>query len=782
MNRAAHPAPAAPRKQSVQARVHGAAAVLVLAIGAALPAGAQNIQYDPQRSEQLRACDDQQQRGRIDQARQCYTRLYQSSGDLLTQAEAAWALGDVKVANSTFQEAARINQRNTRVRVRWGLLFLSTHQIDKAVPLFEEALKLAPGDSQAGLAMAKALAEQFSGEGRKLLDGVLAADDSLVEAQLLSARLYLEESQYEQAEKALDRAEKLVNERKLPPLEVYSLRAMLDVSQRGEARPQWLERALAYNPRFGGIYQDLAQFEVTRRRYREAKILFDKAVQVEPTLWSAHAERGANLLRLGEVDAAREALKIAYSGDPFSATTVNTLRLLDRTEEFTTFTSRFNIPKVAGGELPVELKMRLDRKEAAAIKPYVEQLSRDSITLFSKRYGFEPREPITVELYPRHDDFAVRVAALPGIGLLGVTFGYLLAMDSPSGRATGEFHWGSTLWHEMAHVFTLEVTDHRVPRWLSEGISVFEEWRTGPTPGVAVTPDVIAAFKTDKFLPVSELDSGFIRPKYPNQIQVSYMQAGLLCLFVEQRWGFDKLVVLLKQFARDTTTRAAVETTFKISSSDFDQQFNAFVRERYARILPRIEEWQKFYQTANAAIDASKWNDAMEPARKAIEIYPEYTGPGSAYLLLAQAQDKSGKRAEAITSLLDYRKAGGWDPTALRELSGWLEAAGRIEEDVSVLTSLNYADPLNPAQHARLGEHLLKGGKPQESLREFQVQLALDSADPSLANFGVARALRALGDNAGSRRFLLDALTTAPHYKPAQEMLLKMIQERSRDE
>jgi membrane protease subunit HflC len=57
-----------------------------------------------------------------------------------------------------------------------------------------------------------------------------------------------------------------------------------------------------------------------------------------------------------------------------------------------------------------------------------------------------------------------------------------------------------------------------VPRWLSEGISVFEEWRTGPTPGVVVPPDVITAFSEDKFLPISDLDQGFIRPSYPNQI------------------------------------------------------------------------------------------------------------------------------------------------------------------------------------------------------------------------------------------------------------------------
>ena len=48
-------------------------------------------------------------------------------------------------------------------------------------------------------------------------------------------------------------------------------------------------------------------------------------------------------------------------------------------------------------------------------------------------------------------------------------------MDSPSGRKPGSFHWASTLWHEMSHVFTLTATDHRVPRWFTEGMAVHEE-------------------------------------------------------------------------------------------------------------------------------------------------------------------------------------------------------------------------------------------------------------------------------------------------------------------
>ena len=56
--------------------------------------------------------------------------------------------------------------------------------------------------------------------------------------------------------------------------------------------------------------------------------------------------------------------------------------------------------------------------------------------------------------------------------------------------------------------------------------------------------------------------------------------------------------------------------------------------------------------------------------------------------------------------------------------------------------------------------------------------LSLDAHDKAAANFGLARALYALGDTGQGRRHLLDALETAPHYRPAQDFLLQKIGER----
>src|SRR5580692_5257550 len=101
---------------------------------------------------------------------------------------------------------------------------------------------------------------------------------------------------------------------------------------------------------------------------------------------------------------------------------------------------------------------------------------------------------------------------MPGLGALGVTFTgklgdknyYSIAMDSPSSdqRPPGSFHWASTLWHEMSHVYTLSMTDSKVPRWFTEGIAVHEETAVNPEWGDRLSPDIIQWIKDAKLLPI----------------------------------------------------------------------------------------------------------------------------------------------------------------------------------------------------------------------------------------------------------------------------------------
>ena len=268
---------------------------------------AQSIDYDPRRSGDLRQCDEHRYHGRVAEARQCYSQLLGGS-NLITQAEAVWALGDLRTANELFRRAVRSNERSVQPRVRWGRLFVQTHQYSDAVELFQQALQTFPADVHAKLGLAQVFVDRFEGQAKPLLEEVLKADDSLPEAHLLAARMSLEDGEQAEAERALDRATKLVQKQKLPPLEVYALRAALESVARREARDAWMGRALDVQPSLRrDLSRQLAHFEIMRRRYREATVLLRRAVEVQSDLWSAQAELGANLLVLGDLVEARSA-------------------------------------------------------------------------------------------------------------------------------------------------------------------------------------------------------------------------------------------------------------------------------------------------------------------------------------------------------------------------------------------------------------------------------------------------------------------------------------------
>ena len=134
------------------------------------------------------------------------------------------------------------------------------------------------------------------------------------------------------------------------------------------------------------------------RRYREAIGLLRKAVEVEPDLYSAHTELGVNLLRQNLIDEAQQHLAVAYRGDPFSAPVVNTLRLIDSYGNFVV--SRHEADSKPGSAPNHGSILRLSKKEAPVIEPYVLDLVNRTIATYTKRYGFELKEPVVVELYP----------------------------------------------------------------------------------------------------------------------------------------------------------------------------------------------------------------------------------------------------------------------------------------------------------------------------------------------------------------------------------------------
>ncbi len=748
----------------------------LVAVGAVSAARALTIEYSLDRAAALVACDQQAYRGQRAEAAACYRSLIAQNPDARIKADAARASGDVRAANSFFQAAVKEYPEDPALRTRWGELFAATHQNNEAVRLFEEALELDEDYAPAKIGLAKVAAGRYEEKTREWADQVIAdTPEQALEAHLMIARAALEDGALEAGEDALDEAMELAEDNGRSPLEIYALRAALDLL-RGTTASQWTQRALALNPGYGDAYAIPAHFYVITRRYREAIELLRRAVEIEPDLYAAHAELGQNLLRENKIEEARPHLEIAYRGDPFSAPNVNTLRLIDSFDNFvlTEHPARPAAPGSNEAHNPGSL-LRLHKNESAVLEPYVRKLVDDTIQTYSKRYGFELKQPVIVELYPDHDDFAVRIAGLPGIGLLGVTFGYLVAMDSPTGRADQSFHWGTTLWHEMAHVFTLEATNHLVPRWFSEGVSVYEEWSTGPLPGRHIPLPVLAAIQEDKFLPVAELDRGFIRPTYEAQVIVSYMQAGLICEYIGKRFGQEALERMLIAFRDGQDTAEAIQSALGISPGQFDESFSAYVDMELGTVVAGLESWQQKQAELGEAVEAKDWRLVVAKAAEAIALFPDYVDEGSPYVAKARAHRELGETVLMTNTLLEFRKRGGYEPEALLTLARTLGEANRNDEALEVFEDVVMVAPLRAGVHLEYGDRLMAANRPREALVEYQALLAMNPQDLADAHYRVAKTYVALEDKAKGREHLLYALEIAPHYREAQQLLLEVV-------
>jgi tetratricopeptide (TPR) repeat protein len=217
------------------------------------------------------------------------------------------------------------------------------------------------------------------------------------------------------------------------------------------------KRALALGPRNAELYNRLAELSARNRLYRQAADFAQQAVALDPRTWRGLGILGLNQLRLGAIAEGRTSLEASFKGDPYNVWIKNTLDLLDTFPKYKeTRTEHFQI--------------LLHGKEAALLAPYTAELAEDAYAHLSARYGYRPDGPVRVEVYPDHADFSVRTVGLAGLAGLGACFGPVLAIDSPSAREVGQFNWGSTLWHEIAHTFTLGMTGNRVPRWFTEGL------------------------------------------------------------------------------------------------------------------------------------------------------------------------------------------------------------------------------------------------------------------------------------------------------------------------
>jgi tetratricopeptide (TPR) repeat protein len=688
-----------------------------------------------------------------------------SSEELVAVATACRHLGAedpqlFKDALKAFDEAIAADPDNVDARVRLGELFLEKYNGEDATATLEEARQRNPAHPRALLAVARL--RDFDGAPGvlELVRRSLEVNPHLAEARVFQAEVSLA---HEDFASAATQAEGILadNAASLPALSLLAAARHLqgDRARFEEAR----KKALVLNPRNAEFYNTLAEVSVRNRRYAEAVAFAEQAVALDPRSWRGLGILGLNQLRIGAafIEPGRKSLEASFAGDPYNVWIKNTLDLLDTFPKYEqTSTAHF--------------QLLVHGKESELLSPYLAELAEDAYERLAARYQYRPAAPIRVEVYPSHGDFSVRTVGLAGLGALGACFGPVLAIDSPSAREVGRFNWGSTLWHELAHTVTLGLTDHKVPRWLGEGLSVLEERRARPGWGDDVTVEFLKAFQAGKLLPIGTLNDGFSRPTGPDQVAISYYQASLVVEWIESQRGFASVLDLLKAYRDGRSTTDAFERVLGTTLEDFDRGFFSHLEKRFAGPGAALGEFETALAAGIKLFRQKQPVEARPHFERARTLFPEFGGDDSPSWFLALIHKEQGEPRPAEDELTKLIAINERHYRAHVELAKLREDLGDAAGAAAALDRAVYIWPFESSLHERLAALHARLGDYARVVRARRSLIALDPVDRPEALYQLALALVDAGDAAAARREVLRALELAPRFQRAQELLLRL--------
>jgi tetratricopeptide (TPR) repeat protein len=528
-------------------------------------------------------------------------------------------------------------------------------------------------------------------------------------------------------------------------------------------------------------------------RFAEGAACQRQAIEFDPNYLPARIQLAEDLLRLGQEQEGWTLADGVNTKDPYNVEAYNLVNLHDALSQFQTLS--------ADG-----LLVRMDRHEAAVYGDKVVELLRRARSKLCDKYGLKLADAITIELFPNQQDFAVRTFGLPGgDSFLGVCFGKVITANSP--QAARPSNWRSMLWHEFCHVVTLNLTNNKMPRWLSEGISVYEETQANPTWGQHMNPQYRQMILDGDLTPISNLSAAFMSPKTPMHLQFAYYESALAVEYLVERFGLASLKAILVDLGKGEEINAAIAghahkdgTPNPASLQEIEEGFETFAKKRAQEMAPdadweqpareqvdpadgdAVARWltdhpNSFWALSRHAsnlLAEEEWEQAKEPLRKLISLYPGHTGQDNPYKLLALVHRKLGETEQEAQAL---GKLAALSPDAAEAYDRLMEIGMERKNWMQVVENGDRylaTYPLLSTVYQRLGRACEELGQRDRAIESYERLLLLDPADPVDVHYRLAQLLRQR-DPAGAKRHVLEALADAPRFRRGHKLLLEIL-------
>ena len=607
-----------------------------------------------------------------------------SADELRWVARACHALGRVQDANDVYRLALEQAPDHVGVREDWARLFLEKYRPDEAVALLDEALAQQPSNpTLLTLRASAAFGLTYDrAEATAFVERALRSNPSHPEALEMRARLALDDRRFEDAAADLDRVLERFPERP----QALALRAA-SAWLRGDTQTyEQLELdALMADPRSARFYWTVGEHAVRHFRYVDAVGLFEQAIALDAGFAPALISLGIAYSRVGDDERALRFLQRAFDADPFHVEAFNMANLWEQM----LMEYRFVDDAEVEG-----LRYRFHREEAEVLERYVPDAMRAAWQTYVERYGFTPETPVSIEVFRDQSTFSVRSIGLPHAGQQGICFGQVVTSRSPS---EGSFNWHQVMAHELSHVFSLQRSNYRVPRWFTEGLAEYDTMLSRPEWYREQDLALVRALQRDRLLSVNELDRAFTDVERFEQVLEAYYQAALTVEFIGSTWGYDALLSMLEVYADARDTAAALTEALGLGVEAFDARFAEHLRQRYASLLTLVEPavWlAPPMEQAQAAVDAQEGSAAahtalalsladagrLEDARRELDVAlaldPRHA---DALTLRGIAAAESGEGAAALRDFEALFEAGHESVTARLHAGAIEEERGREE-------------------------------------------------------------------------------------------------------
>ena len=481
-------------------------------------------------------------------------------------AVAAQYTGQFALANDAFREAIKISPQMTGAGVEWADLFVRKYAAQLAEQTLEEVFKINPNQPDAHAAMAAVITEtSYDLQAvRHHLEAALAVNPKQARAIKVRAELDIDSNRWDDAKKNLDEVLAIDPQ----DVEAIALRATIawlrDDTAGYEAEKK---HAFAINPAYAELYRIVSRSAVREHRYVQAIELEKEAVKLKPDYYEAMAGAGLGYLRMGMEKEGLEWLDKSWAGDQYNIRAFNTRHLFKDT-----------IPKEYAIGTTKNFRIRYHNDEKPVLSRYLEPTMERAFNDMVRRYGFTPKTPTTLELYANRNDYGIRTMGLPDIAALGVCFGQVITAMSP---ATGDINWGMVLWHELGHVFAIQLSNSRVPRWFTEGLSEYETLTARPDWRRENDTDLYTAYANGTLPSIGDLNAEFMQPDQ-NAVVVAYFQSAVTIEYLAGTYGFPKIVEALKLFGKGKESPEVLRTITGKTIAQLDADFHKFLDIRLA--------------------------------------------------------------------------------------------------------------------------------------------------------------------------------------------------------